>query len=258
MPSERKSIFITGAASGIGLATARLFASKGWFIGGFDVNANALDALCDEIGSGNGHFAPLDVSDREAVLAAVAAFGGATGGTMDLLFSNAGINPTGPFHDMAWDKIMTVINVNLIGAMGVIHASIPLLAATPGSLCLSTASASAIFGAANMAVYSATKHGIKGLTESLSIELAALGVRAADILPGIIDTGMLPADQKALLPTEGMWRPLPASEVADVAWAAYHGTGLHHYIPPELAAYDVQQTQAPEAVRDAQIAGKMF
>ena len=114
------------------------------------------------------------------------------------------------FDAMAWEQIEKVVNVNLVGGLSLIHAAYPLLKATPGSLCFSTASGSAIFGTANMAVYSATKHAIKGLTEALAVEFAADGVRAADVLPGIIDTGMLDAATKVMLPTEGMWRPLPA------------------------------------------------
>ncbi len=256
--TAQKSVFITGAASGIGRAAARLFAGKGWFVGCFDVNAAGLADLEAELGSSAGLFHALDVSDRAAVLAAVAAFGAATGGQMDMLFSNAGIDAKGPFADTPWDRIMAVTNVNLIGAMSLIHAAIPLLTATQGALCLSTASASAIFGTANMAVYSATKHAVKGLTEALSVELATHGVRAADLLPGIIDTGMLLPEQKAMLPKEGMWRALPAEAVAQAAWDAYEGTKLHYYVPEELAAFDVAITTHPETVRDERIAGKLI
>ena len=123
------------------------------------------------------------------------------------------------------------------------------------STCLSTSSASAIFGTAGLAVYSATKHAVKGLTEALSVEFAAHGGRAADILPGIIDTGMLPEEQKALLPKQGMLRVLPAEAIAEAVWAAYEGDKVHWYVPPELAEYDVEVTIRPEAARDRRIAG---
>ena len=104
---------------------------------------------------------------------------------------------------MPWEAIARVVSVNLLGGMGLIQAAFPLLAATANSLCLTTASASAIFGAPGMAVYSATKHALKGLTEALSVEFAAAGIRAADLLPGIIDTGMLTQEDKARLPSTG-------------------------------------------------------
>lgn len=253
---RRKSILITGAASGIGRATASLFASKGWFVGCLDMNAGALDSLRDEVGADNGLFRRVDVVDRPALLAAVDEFGAATGGTLDLLFNNAGIDAKGRFETMPWEKVVALVDVNLLGGMSLIHASVPLLKATAGSLCLSTASASAIFGTADLAVYSATKHAVKGLTEALAVEFAAIGVRAADILPGIIDTGMLPAAQKARMPTEGMLRVLPAEAIAQVVWDAYCGDKLHWYMPAELAAYDVESTTRPEAARDRRIAGK--
>ncbi len=159
---------------------------------------------------------------------------------------------------MPWEKIVAVVNVNLLAGMSLIHAAIPLLRATPDSLCFSTSSASAIFGTAGLAAYSATKHAVKGLTEALSVELAAHGVRAGDVLPGIIDTGMLPPEAKAIFPNQGMWRVMPASAVAEAVWGAYHGSQLHWYVPPELAEYDVQITREPEATRDSRISGRLF
>jgi NAD(P)-dependent dehydrogenase (short-subunit alcohol dehydrogenase family) len=255
---RQRAIFITGAASGIGRATAELFASRGWFVGGFDRNRDGLEALRAELGADAGLFRALDVTDRAAVLAAVAAFGEATSGRLDLLFNNAGIDAKGPFADMPWEQIEAVVRVNLLAGMSLIHAAIPLLQATPDSLCFSTSSASAIFGTAGLAVYSATKHAVKGLTEALSVELAAHGVRAGDVLPGIIDTGMLPREARELFPKQGMWRVMPARAVADAVWSAYEGKKLHWYVPEELAEYDVQITSDPEGTRDSRLSGRLF
>jgi NAD(P)-dependent dehydrogenase (short-subunit alcohol dehydrogenase family) len=255
-PEQHQSIFVTGAASGIGRATARLFAQRGWLVGCFDVNEQGLEQLKAELGAAPALFRPLDVTDRTDVLAAFEEFGRSSGGRLDLLFNNAGIDAKGSFASMAWEQAMAVVNVNFVGGLSVIHAGLPLLRATDNALCLSTASASAIFGTATLAVYSATKHAVRGLTEALSVEFAAYGVRAMDILPGIIDTGMLSAEDKAFLPSEGMWRALPAEEVAALVWEAYHGNKLHWYIPAELAALDVRVTTNPEAVRDDFIAGR--
>ena len=253
--TDQRSIFITGAASGIGRAAAVLFAERGWLVGAADRDEAGLAGLA----ATSPAIVPitLDVANRDAVVAAFATFGEHTGGTLDCLHSNAGIDAKGAFGDMAWDRVREVVEVNLLGAMSVIHAALPLLRATPGSLCLSTASGSAIFGVGGMAAYSATKHGVRGLTEALSVELSGSGVRAADLLPGIIDTGMLTAADKAALPTEGMWRVMPAEAVAEAAWQAYHGEALHWFIPPELVELDRQSTAAPEAVRDALVARSM-
>ncbi|MBC7769695.1 MAG: SDR family oxidoreductase [Phycisphaerales bacterium] len=246
----RKSIFITGAASGMGRETALLFAGQGWFVGAFDVDRVGLERLENEIGSDNGMFEYLDVSDRGAFIDAVDAFSVATEGKLDVLFNNAGVGVNGLFDELPWDSVMKVVNINLIGVMIGIHAATSLLKATPGSLCLTTSSSSAIFGSAGIAVYSATKHAVRGLTEALSVELKRYGVRAADLLPGLIDTPLLPDTLRAIAPPEGMWRLTPASQVAKAVWDAYHGDKLHYYVPEDLKEFDVQAATDPEGVRE--------
>ena len=246
----RKSIFITGAASGMGRETARLFAREGWFVGAYDVDADGLASLESEIGADNCIASRLDVTDRKAYAAAMDAFGAATGGTMDLLFNNAGIGRGGAFSDQSWDDVMAVVNVNFVAVLSGINLALPLLKKTPNALCFTTSSSSAIFGMAGIAVYSATKHAVKGLTEALSIEFKAHGIRAADTLPGAIDTPILPDEVKKNAPTEGMWRLIPAVEVAKAVWSAYHGDKVHYYVPSELSEFEMAATSAPEAVRD--------
>lgn len=250
MTQRRKCIFITGAASGMGRETALLFAREGWFVGAFDVDVAGLESLKDLVGADNGVFGPLDVTDRGAFIDAVAAFGRATGGKLDILFNNAGIGVNGMFDELNWDDVMRVINVNLIGVMIGIHVATPLLKATKGSLCLTTSSSSSIFGSPGIAVYSATKHAVRGLTEALAIELKRYGVRAADLLPGLIDTPLLPDTLRAMAPADGMWRLTPPSAVAEAVWAAYHGDKLHYYVPEELKEFDVQAASDPEGVRE--------
>ena len=153
---------------------------------------------------------------------------------------------------------MGILNVNLVAVMFGIHAALPLLKATPGSLCFTTCSASAIFGIGGIAVYSATKHAVRGLTEALSVELHNKGVRAADVLPGLIDTGMMSPERKAYLPKEGPFRVVDPSEVAKAVWQAYHGDKVHWYVPPELAQLDLDVTAAPEEARDKRIEAPTF
>jgi NAD(P)-dependent dehydrogenase (short-subunit alcohol dehydrogenase family) len=256
--NDQPAIFITGAASGIGRATAEYFAEKNWFVGACDINEDSLASLAAEIGPDKGHFARLDVTDRVAVAETLATFVEASGDRLDILFNNAGIDAKGSFEEMEWDRIMAVVDVNFIAGLGLIHTAIPHLRKTKGSLCMSTCSASATFGAGGMAVYSATKHAIKGLTEALATELAPHGVRVSDVLPGIIETGMLPDEVKAMLPKEGMWRMMPARAVAETLWAAYQGDKVHYYVPNELIDYDLEATRTPEAIRDRRAAGQPF
>jgi NAD(P)-dependent dehydrogenase (short-subunit alcohol dehydrogenase family) len=257
MSDKQKSIFITGAASGMGLATARLFADKGWFVGGYDVDEAGLKKLASELGN-KGIAETLDVTDRAAYAQALARFGERTGGTLDLLHNNAGIGEGGAFADMEFDAITRVINVNFIGVVNGIYEALPLLKATPNALCFTTSSSSGIYGMPGIAIYSATKHAVKGLTEALSAEFAAYGIRAADVLPGVIDTPILPDEAKAMSPKEGMWRLMSAEAVADVVWQAYHETKLHWYVPEELAEQERAVVDDVEAVRDAYASGAIF
>ena len=247
----RKSIFITGAGSGMGRATALKFAREGWFVGAFDITRAGLDSLKDEIGGDNGVFETLDVTDADGFARAMTLFADSTGGTLDLMFSNAGIGGTpGMFDELAWDDIMQVVNVNFFGVMIGIRAALPLLKATPGSLCLVNASSSAIWGTAGIAIYSATKHAVRGLVEALSIELKRYGVRAADLLPGLIDTPILSEGMRAMAPSEGMWRLVPPSEVADTVFSAYSSDRLHWYVPEDLREFHRQVVDDPERVRE--------
>ena len=248
--SPERAIFITGAASGIGRATAKLFGERGWFVGAFDVSTDGLHSLSAELGAAPHMTQPLDVSDRPAYLRAVDAFAGRTGGRMDILYNNAGILGSSPYEELAWEAIDRIIRINFVGAMIGVHASMALLRATPGSLCFTTSSASAIFGSANLVAYSATKFAVKGMTEALSIELKKHGVRAADVLPGIIDTAMLTPETKAMLPSEGPWRLIDPREVAEAVWQAYLEDRIHWYVPPELKDFHLQAIAAPEQIRD--------
>lgn len=256
--SGRQSIFITGAASGMGRETARLFAGQGWFVGGFDVNETGLSDLQAELGADNCLVRRLDVTDRDDYRAAIAAFGEATGGKMDLLYNNAGIGRGGPFAEQPFEDVIAVVQVNLMGVLIGIHEAIELLKATPNSLCFTTSSSSATFGMANIAVYSATKHAVKGLSEALSVEFKAYGVRVADVLPGVIDTPILPPGVAEAAPKEGMFRAIPPVEVAKTVWEAYHADRLHWYVPPELVELDKAATLTPEAVRDQMAQGGLF
>jgi NAD(P)-dependent dehydrogenase (short-subunit alcohol dehydrogenase family) len=259
----RQSIFITGAASGMGRETAKLFAGKGWFVGAFDIGVEGLKTLEQEIGSDNCLVRRLDVTDKLDFDSAVAAFAKQTDGRMDLLFSNAGVGESGWFEDVPYEAALKVVQVNLIGVLNSIYSALPLLKSTPNSLCFITSSSSATYGMPRLAVYSATKHAVKGLTEALSIEFARHNVRVADVLPGLIDTAILratpnrsfdapkPSEEEfyANAPKKGMFRLMPASAVAECVWEAYKSDKLHWYVPAEVGRIDFLKGLAPKLAR---------
>lgn len=247
----RQSIFITGAASGMGLETARLFAERGWFVGGYDVDRAGLDALSKELGDETSMMRVLDVTDREDYERALSEFADRSGGRLDLLFNNAGIGKGGFFDEQSFDDVMAVVNVNFVGVLNGIHLAAGLLKATPNSLCFTTSSSSATFGMAGIAVYSATKHAVKGLTEALSVEFARFGVRVADTLPGLIDTAIIPDEWRENAAPDGMFRLIQPIEIAKIVWAAYHDDPerLHWFVPEEIADLDKASALDPEGTR---------
>ncbi len=259
---DTRAIFITGAASGMGRETARLFHENGWFIGAYDVNEDSLKTLGQELGPERCLVRRLDVTDKPDYDLAVAEFGRASGGRLDLLFNNAGIGHGGWFEDVPYDDAMRLIQINFIGVVNGIYAALPLLRNTPNSLCFTTSSSSATYGMARLALYSATKFAVKGLTEALSVEFERFGVRAADVLPGLIDTRILDSttNHSSDLPEglglrenaakEGPFRLMPARAVAECVWEAYQSDQLHWYVPPEIGDLDRAKAMGAEAVRD--------
>ena len=262
--ADAKTLFITGAASGMGRATAKWFAAEGWFVGAYDVDEEGLKSLEQEIGAGSCLVRRLDVTDKPDYDAAASEFGQATGGRLDMLYNNAGIGHSGWFEDVPYEDTRRLIDINFVGVVNGIYAALPLLSSTPNSLCFTTSSSSATYGIPRLAIYAATKFAVKGLTEALSIEFERHDVRVADVLPGLIDTaildntpnhsgdgpdGLRPQDDA---PTEGPFRLMPAESVAECAWQAYHDeTGrLHWYVPEEIGMIDKAKAAGAEAVRD--------
>ena len=259
----RQAIFITGAASGMGRETAMLFAGKGWFVGATDVNEDGLKTLQQVLGSENCWIRKLDVTSRTDFETALAEFAAKSGDRLDLMFNNAGIGESGWFEDVPYDAAMRVVQINFVGALNGAYASLPWLKKTPNSLLFTTSSSSATYGMPRIAVYAATKHAVKGLTEALSVEWARHGIRVADVLPGLIDTAILrstpnrtgdapkPTEEQfyANAPKKGMYRLMPASSVAECVWKAYHGNKLHYYVPDEIAWIDRIKGFAPNYMR---------
>ena len=260
-----KSIFITGAGSGMGREGAKLFHANGWRVGVVDRNDDGLATLSDELGSERLWTRTVDVTDKAALDSALADFCAANpGGGLDMMWNNAGIGESGWFEDVPYEAAMRVVEVNFKAVLTGAYGSLPYLKKTPGSLMFSTSSSAGTYGMPRIAVYSSTKHAVKGLTEALSVEWHRHGVRVADVLPGLSDTAILTTttnhsddmgsasadDIRASAPKKGLMRLMPASSVAEAAWQAYHNPKrLHWYVPKSIRMIDLLKGLSPELVR---------
>lgn len=227
----QKAIFITGAASGIGRATALLFAQNGWFVGLYDIDDAALGALHRQIGNDAAWRQPLDVTDAPAVKQAVQHFAGLTGGKMDVLFNCAGLLQTGPFKNADLEACHRLMAVNMHGVVNCTYHALPLLKQTRGACIISMGSASGLFGTPDFAVYSASKFFIRGLTEALSIELERDGIRVCDLMPPFVDTPMVQQSPR-IRSMDRLGVRLTPEKVAGVVWKAAHGRKHRYPIEP--------------------------
>lgn len=229
------AIFITGGGSGIGRATAILFAARGWRVGLADISEAGMADTAALLGDAPVTTHQLDVRDREAWVAALAGFAAASGGRFDVLFNNAGIGVGGSFADTSADELQRCVDINLMGVVWGAQAAYPYLRESRGCL-VNTASAAGIYGTAGVAIYSATKFAVRGLTEALDAEWHGEGVKVRALLPSFIDTAILDAvpvganqTARERVRAAGM-EFTPVEVAAQSVWDAVHGERLHHLV----------------------------
>jgi len=213
-------MFVTGAAAGIGRATAELFAGQGWFVGLYDVNEAGVRELAARLGTERSCAGRLDVTDAAQFAAALAQFWQAAGQRLDLLFNNAGIAAVDDFEKVPLARHHAMVDVNLKGVINGCHAALDYLKRTPGARVISMCSASAMYGTPSFASYSATKFAVKGLTEALNIEWARHGIIVMDVLPLFVDTAMVRQVEIPLKSMDVLGLNLKAEDVARTVWRA--------------------------------------
>jgi len=178
-----KRVFITGAASGIGAATAELFRKEGAEVVGVDIAAGEGVVHCD-------------VTDPASITAAMAAAVDQLGG-LDVCCNVAGINIFARIGDLTLELWNRTLAVNLTGSMLVTQAAVPHLRASKGNV-VTVASISGIQGQPYNSAYCASKGGLLLLMKSLAVELAADGIRVNCVCPGGVDTPLSQAAAASL------------------------------------------------------------
>ena len=186
-----RAVLVTGAARGIGRATAERFASQGASLGVLDIDGKEAEAVAKGIRDRGGRALALhadlakSAAVREAVERTVLTFG-----RLDVLVSNAGIHFARAIDAYTDDDIERMIGVNLTGALYVIRESVPKLRETRGCIvCVS--SMTGMVGQDQGAAYAATKGAVISLTKALALELGADGIRVNCVCPAGVDTAMM-------------------------------------------------------------------
>jgi len=183
---------VTGAASGMGAATARLFAAQKARVAVTDLSAAACEQVVSGISDDHGEAMafPLDVGDGEAISRVVPEIAEALGG-LDVIVNNAGVAALSRMGDedyfAVWARIFPVL---LEGQARVIQAALPFLSRSLHPRIVNIASTEALGATAGNSVYAAAKAGVTGLTRALAVELGPQGITVNAICPGPIETGM--------------------------------------------------------------------
>lgn len=181
---SRKTVLITGAARGIGLATAKLMAAEGWRIAMLDRDTEALHTAIDEIE--DAVYLPYDVSDPAQVDQAMADVSSVCG-RLDALVNNAGVADFGPIEETDFARWRTVMATNLDGVFLMSQAAIPLLKASKGCL-VNIASISGLRASTLRVAYGTSKAAVIQLTKQQAAELGEYGIRANCVCPGPVRT----------------------------------------------------------------------
>lgn len=191
---HQKKCFITGAASGIGRAVALALAKEGAQLALTDINADALQAVAEEARAQGatllGTF-PADISDYDAVTKMAETLH-QEHGAMDMVMNIAGISTWGTIDHLAHHHWRSLVEINLMGPIHVLETFVPpMIAAKKGGHIVNVSSAAGLFGLPWHAAYSATKFGLRGISEVLRFDLREHNIGVSLVCPGAVDTGLV-------------------------------------------------------------------
>ena len=185
--NRRRIAVITGAANGIGFATAARFLNEGDVVNGLDREAK------EPMANGAYNFYECDVSDEDQVRNSIDEIY-RKHGRIDVLVNVAGIVLVKPIEETRWEEFNKLVAVNLGGTFLLIKHVVPIMKVQSRGVIVNVSSVSAHVGQINHSLYGATKAGISALTRALAWELSGSGIRVNAVSPGSVDTNMLRSD----------------------------------------------------------------
>ncbi|MFZ0609402.1 MAG: SDR family oxidoreductase [Xanthobacteraceae bacterium] len=194
--TAQKAALVTGAARGIGLATAKRFLAEGWRVALLDIDKVTLDRSSNALSAVNSADAVIDlccdVADPAGVAAALETVAQEFG-RLDALVNNAGIAIFKPILDVTYEDWSRVLAVNLTGPFLCAQAAAPLMRDSGGGAIVNITSISGLRASTLRTAYGTSKAGLAHLTQQQAIELASLGIRVNAVAPGPVDTAMAKA-----------------------------------------------------------------
>src|SRR5260221_1685491 len=189
-PAPQKVALVTGAARGIGLATAKRFLGEGWRVALLDIEGELLHGAVAGLADPDNTLAiSCDVSDAGAVAAAMATLNQRFG-RLDALVNNAGVAVFAPLLDTSDEDWSRILAVNLTGPFLCTKAAAPLMREHGGGAVVNITSISAVRASTLRSAYGTGKAGLAHLTKQLAVELASLGIRVNGVAPGPVETAM--------------------------------------------------------------------
>ena len=200
---EGRSLFITGAASGIGLAVARAFAEQGARVAIADLNGDAAAKAAESLPGGPHLGLACDVSN-DAVLEGAIDRAIETFGRLDVLINNAGLQHVSPIEDFPTEKFRLMINVMLTAPFVAIKRVLPVMKGQGYGRIINLASINGLVGFAGKAAYNSAKHGVIGLTKVAALEAAPHGVTVNALCPGYVDTPLVRGQMQDLATTRNV------------------------------------------------------
>jgi NAD(P)-dependent dehydrogenase (short-subunit alcohol dehydrogenase family) len=238
-----KVVAITGGARGIGKATAKALVGKGCRVAIGDVDLALAEQTAAELGGGTIAL-PLDVTDR----ASFAGFLERTEsqlGPLDVLVNNAGIMPVTPFVEESEDSVRRQVDINLHGVIAGTQLAIERMQPRGAGHIVNIASQAGKGGVPGIATYSATKHGVVGLSEAVRAELRGSGVEVSCVMPTVVNTELTAGVGQRLI------KPVEAEDVAAEIAAALEAPRFDVWIPRANGALFKVVALLPRGMREA-------